>query len=98
MDDFVDYLLRKQGIDGASDQVMRRKTHAQVKARLIDFLNRRLIAAMPSRTLARFDKLMDTNPSAAQIQQFVNDNLPNRDQVARAAMTEFMTLYLGDRA
>lgn len=99
MDQFIQQLLHDQGVSDSLDPAVREQLVHELTGRATDFVNRRLIDAMSDETVEQFNALLDDDSlDPAKAQQFVEANVPNKDQVVAAALVEFRALYLGDKA
>jgi len=67
-----------------------------LRERLADFINRRIIGAMDSSSVELFIQLLDQQPvDEMKVQSFINIHVPDKERVTMDAMLEFRTLYLG---
>jgi hypothetical protein len=99
MDEFIQQLLAERGIPESVDEETRQQLAEDLSSRLNDFINKRLIESMPEDVLAKFEEQLDSgNATTESLQQFVADNLPDKEQVTANALMEFRALYLGPKA
>lgn len=99
MDEYIQKLLRDQGITDTLEPDVRAQLISELTGRANDFLNRRLLDAMSDEAVEQFNKLLnEPSLTTEQVQNFITANVPNRDQVVAAALVEFRALYLGDKA
>ncbi len=99
MDQFIQQLLREQGVSDTMDPEVRAQLTDELTSRATDFVNRRLIDAMSDEVAAQFNAFLDDESvTPEQVQNFVETNVPNREQVVASALVEFRSLYLGDKA
>jgi hypothetical protein len=99
MDDYINQLMQMQGVTENVDPEVRAELFADLQQRAVDFMNRRLLDAMDDTTVDEFQKLLDSNPTdPAVVQKFIEERVPNRDQVATDALIEFRNLFLGEKA
>jgi hypothetical protein len=55
--------------------------------RVVDFLNRQLIEAMSDESVAKFEDLLDGGRETPQlIRTFINDHVPNKEQVTAKSL------------
>jgi hypothetical protein len=54
-----------------------------------------LMQAFPDENKDAMDKFLLTDPTQAETQEFLNNNIPNINEVVASAMLEFRTIYLG---
>lgn len=95
--EFVQQLLTDQGF-AHPDPEVRAQLEADLTDSAIRLVNRRLIDAMSEQDVERFNALLDRDPSPQTVQQFIEQHVPNREQVTALALVEFRQLYLGDKA
>lgn len=99
MEDFVNQLLRDKGV---ADNLPP-ETYNQLVRDLVDrasaLVNRQIIESMSPEVLEKFEEILDSQPdNAGAMQSFINENVPDKEQIAARALLEFRALYLGDKA
>lgn len=99
MEEFIQKLLKDQGVPEDLDPEVRAQLVAQLTDRATDFVNKRLVEAMSEEAVSRFNSLLDEEPvDAAKIQEFIATNIPDKEKIATGALLEFRVLYLGAKA
>jgi hypothetical protein len=98
MTPFIQQLLAEQGIPANLDPAVRSEFEAELASRLNEFINARILDAMPAVVVQRFEALLESDPDEAVVQRFVERNVPNQQEVVTNAMVEFRRLYLGSKA
>lgn len=99
MEQFIQQLLKDQGVPDSLDGEVRKQLVEELTGRATDFVNRRLLEAMSEEAVEQFNSLLDEEPvDPNKIQQFIATHVPDKERVAAAALYEFRTLYLGDKA
>jgi hypothetical protein len=99
MDQYVNQLLKDQGVPENLDPEVRQQLIAELNGRISDFINRRLVDSMSDEALPPFEAMLDQQPvDQQQVQQYINEHVPNMNDVVTKALLEFRTIYLGDRA
>lgn len=94
LDIFIDDILTAKNLSGVTDEV-RKDLVADMKSRLLDQVNKGLIAALPEDKFDEFDRLLDDeNVNEDQIQQFIVDSGVDVQKVTVNIMLRFRDLYL----
>ncbi|HUD07057.1 MAG TPA: DUF5663 domain-containing protein [Candidatus Saccharimonadales bacterium] len=95
---FIEQLLKDKGLPKLDEEVHKQLV-SDLSARLIDFINRKLIEVMPEQDINSFIELLDEDPiSAEKIERFIDEKVPNKQRVTTDAMVEFRSLYLGNNS
>ena len=99
MDDYIQRLMQEQGIPGGLDPEVRAELTAELTDRAISFMNQRLVSAMTDDVANRGAEVAANGQTGDEVlQKFIEENVPNKDQVLAMALSDFRTLYLGDKA
>lgn len=99
MDDYIQRLMQEQGIPADLDPEVRVELAAELTDRAISFVNQRLVLAMTDDVANRFADLAESGQADDEaLQKFIEENVPNKDQVLAVALSDFRTLYLGNKA
>lgn len=99
MEEYIQSLLREQGVPDDLDPEIREELALQLNTRAVNLVNQRLLDAMSDEAIDEFNTMMeDESVDQARVQAFVAEHVPNREQVTTAALTEFRQLYLGEKA
>ena len=93
---FIEDLLKEQGMPEDITEDVRQRMVQNLTERANDLINKRLIEAMNDDQVEQLNQLLDSEPHNPQaVQDFTAQHLPNKDQIAAAALAEFRELYLG---
>lgn len=99
MEEFIQQLLKDAGVPDSTDPEVREQLAKDLADRAGDLVNRRLIDAMSEKDAQAFGKVLDDRPDDLKaMQKFIDEHVPNKEQVAGAALLEFRALYLGAAA
>jgi hypothetical protein len=99
MDQYVNQLLKDQGVPDDLDPETRQQLVEGLMGHVANFINKRMIDAMDEATAEDFNRMLDDpNLSPTAVQNFMITRVPNREQVATDALLEFRQLYLGGDA
>jgi Protein of unknown function (DUF5663) len=99
MEEFIQQLLRDQGIPEDLDADIRAELIEDLTTRANDLINQRLIDALSDQAVEEFNKLLDDESvEPARLQEFIAANVPERQRITTAALLEFRQVYLGDKA
>ena len=63
--------------------------------RVLNFVNRRLIGALPSDKVPALEAMLDGDADPAVVDSFFAANVPNRERGVADALVEFRGVYLG---
>lgn len=95
---FIEQLIKDQGLPQL-DEAVHKQMVSDLSVRLTQFLNKRLIEAVPPEAMPELEQLLDQQPpDMSKIQEFIASKLPNMVEITANAMVEFRSLYLGDKA
>lgn len=97
LDTFINDILDKKSLPGVTPEV-RAQLVVDMKERLLDQINRSLIAALPDGKLAELNLLLDSGIGEAKLQQFIVEAGVDTQRVAIETMLKFRLLYLGEEA
>jgi hypothetical protein len=96
MDEYLTDLLSQTGAVQTGDQDVLRQLKSDLSERVTALINRRLIDALSEDKVAELERLLDEQPDNVEAyQQFMVDNLPNRQEIVNTSLLEFRALYLG---
>jgi hypothetical protein len=96
MDEYLTDLLSQTGAVQTADQDVLRQLKSDLSERVTALINRRLIDALSEDKVAELERLLDEQPDNVEAyQQFMVDNLPNRQEIVNTSLLEFRALYLG---
>lgn len=99
MDEYIEQLLKDAGIPESTDKEVKEQLASDLKTRAMDLINRRLIDSMNDQDLAEFEKLLDSEPDNTEaMQKFIDEHVPDKEEVVARALLEFRALYLGTAA
>ena len=89
---FIDQLIEEKnlpGVDDAVRQVLREDLHD----RLLDFVDRALVEAMPDEAVTKLNDLVDSEAPEEDVQAYVASSV-DTEQVTTLALIRFKNLYL----
>ncbi|MDD5627031.1 MAG: DUF5663 domain-containing protein [Patescibacteria group bacterium] len=92
LEDFIINLLKDKGLAG-EDKMVFEQLKSDLMGDLEERINAAILAAMPEERLASFEKILDTG-SAAEIQKFCMENVPNLSEITALEMLNFRKTYL----
>jgi hypothetical protein len=96
MDEYLNDLLSQTGALQTADQDVLTQLKSDLSERVTALINRRLIDALPEEKVAELERMLDEQPDNVEAyQQFMVENLPNRQEIVNATLLEFRVLYLG---
>ena len=64
-------------------------------SRLLHHLLLSYMQVLPDESAEAFEKMMDGEPDSAMTQKFLQDHIPNLDEVTSKSLQEFRSVYLG---
>ncbi|HSW78626.1 MAG TPA: DUF5663 domain-containing protein [Candidatus Babeliales bacterium] len=96
LNEFIEELLQQKQLPASLDPTVKQRLVQDLTTRLNDLINRRLLDAMDDKTLAEFNKMIEKEAEATELQEFIDKNVPDKQQIVTAALLEFRQLYLGD--
>jgi hypothetical protein len=93
---FLDNLLTEAGMTNLDEQ-----THEdmimELYKRLDHYIVTTVVANLPNENLEEFMKMNQEGKPQAEIQQFLQEKIPNSQDVFAKAFTDFRDLYLGNK-
>ncbi len=97
MDQFIDQLMKDANFGkDLAPEVLEQVRH-DLTTRATDMVNRYIIDSMSDEVFKQFETMMsqegDLDPKT--VQDFIEQNVPNREEVATRALIEFRSIYLG---
>ncbi len=99
MEEYVQQLLRDAGVPENTDSAVRQQLVSDLLQRAADMVNKRLIESMDEPTVDRLNALLDSAPDDPKVfEDFITQNVPNKETIAATALVEFRALYLGKDA
>ncbi|HVX58843.1 MAG TPA: DUF5663 domain-containing protein [Candidatus Saccharimonadales bacterium] len=98
LEQFAEQLLSQKGMPGNIDPEVKAQMVKDLAARAEDYLNRKLIDSLSDDQVAQFNQLLDSDPSAEAVQEFIDKNVANKQELTTSALLEFQELYLGPKA
>lgn len=91
---FLDALLDETGLSLTDD--VREDMVRELYIKLDGLLTARIIDTLPDDKVDAFLDMQEKNSSPDEIQQFVQENLPNASDLFAAVLTEFRDMYLAN--
>lgn len=96
LEQFIEQLLKEKNMPADMDPEIKTQLVKDLTVRLEDLINRRLIDSMTEEQLGQFNQLLDKEPAdPAAVQNFVSENIKNKEEITTGALLEFRQLYLG---
>lgn len=92
---FLEGLLQDAGMT-TLDNEMKEEMIKELYARLDSYLTSIIVDAMPEEHINTFIKLNDEKKSQQEIQTFIQDHIPNAQDIFTKAFSDFRELYLGN--
>lgn len=94
LDSFLEEIINKKNLSGVNDDVRQQLT-ADLRASLLDQINRAIIEALPEEKLDEFNQLLDKDGiSDADVQQFISQSGVDIETVTARTMLRFRDFYL----
>lgn len=98
MEDFIKQLLQDKGVTDLAPETYNQLV-SDLSARAADMVNKQVVESMNEDVLQEFEVLIDTKADDTQaVQDFIDNKVPNKEEIAAKALLEFRTLYLGVQA
>lgn len=95
MDAFVEQLLAEKGHAADVTPPVYQQMKQDLSDKLTDFINAKVIAALSDEHLADFEKLLDKKAKTQELQQYIENNIPNGTAFLTNVLLDFRTTYLG---
>lgn len=96
LEQFIAQLLQDKGLPPGLDPEVRSQLVSDLSTRVTDLINRRLIESMSEEQARNFNRILDQEPAdPTAIQQFITENIKNKEEITSGALLEFRELYLG---
>lgn len=92
---FLESLLQDAGMT-ALDTEMKEEMLKELYTRLDNFLTSTIIDNLPAEQLDTFIRMNEEKRSKTEIEQFLQEKLPNVSEIFSRAFMEFRDLYLGN--
>jgi DNA replication protein DnaD len=97
IEQFVKQLLQEKSLPDNLDEEVYNKLVSDLTTRVENLINKRVIESLNDEQLGQFEHIIDDEPeNTEKIQKFIEENVPNREQITTAALMEFRDLYLGN--
>lgn len=96
MDQFIEQLMRDAHFPEDMDSEVREQVKKDLTSRATEMINRAIMDAMSDEVFKRFEEVVNQeNVDAKTVQDFITENVPNRDEIATQALFDFRATYLG---
>lgn len=92
---FLEGILTDAGMTTLDDQ-MREEMIKELYARLDNYITSAIVDKLPPEDTEAFIRLNEEKKSQEEIQQFLQDKLPNAQEVFALTFAQFRELYLGN--
>lgn len=97
LDLFVAGIIKDKSLPIVDDEV-RKQLERDLKARLVDEINRALLHALPSERLDELERIAGADVDQSAIQKVIKDSGINVKKVTLETMLRFRDLYLGSQS
>ena len=94
---FVGEMLEAKQLQGIEGDV-RKQLEADLKAQLLDQIDRAVVDALPDEKIDELNTLLDQGVDEARIQEFIGESGVDVQRVTLETMLRFRELYIGDTA
>jgi hypothetical protein len=96
IEQFVKQLLQDKGLPENLDPEVYNKLVGDLSERVEKLINTRILETLNDEQLDQFEHLINKQPENKEaLQKFVEENVPEREQITTSALMEFRDLYLG---
>lgn len=96
IEQFIEDVLKEKGLPPDIDPAVRQQMVSDLSDRALNLINKRLVDALPDDKVSELEKLIDANPDDKEVfSKFIDENVPDKQQVVTLALSEFRSLYLG---
>lgn len=96
LEQFITQLLQDKGLPPSLGPEVRSQLVSDLTTRVTDLINKRLIEGMSEEQVRNFNRILDQEPiDSTAIQQFITENIKNKEEITSGALLEFRELYLG---
>jgi hypothetical protein len=100
MDQFIDQLMKDASFGKDLAPEILEQVRKDLTTRATDMVNRYIIDSMSDDVFKQFEAMVnqegDLDPKT--VQDFIEKNVPNREEIATRALLEFRTVYMGANA
>jgi hypothetical protein len=94
IEDFVDQLIAKKDFPDLTPDV-KKELKRDLLQRIDSFINARLVAALSDQDVLAFEQLLKDGKSDSEIQQFMQEKIPDLTSLLTQILLEFKGIYLG---
>lgn len=96
MDQFIDQLMTDAHFPEDMDPEVRDQVKQDLTSRATEMINRDIMDSMSDDVFKRFEEIVNQeNVDAKAVQDFITENVPDREKIAAKALFDFRTTYLG---
>ena len=95
LDEYVKDILKQKGLPPNMDPEVHTQLVKDVTQMAEDLINKRLLDALSDEQFDQLEKIAGHQPDQKSIQDFIDKNLPNKQQIVTEALTDFRNTYLG---
>lgn len=92
---FLENLIQDAGLTPL-DETAREQMIEELYVRLDNFLTSEIVKSLPPEQLEEFVQLNERGASQEEVNQFMNEKIPNAQDLFGAALVNFRDLYLGE--
>ncbi len=90
--DFVKKIVEEK--NATLDSEVKEQLISDMSQKLLDLMERDLIAALADSDVDKLNQLLDDNASDAQVHEFMASKIPNANEVIASVATRFRQMYL----
>lgn len=95
LEQFVDQLIKEKNFPKDLDEAVKKQIKKDLMFRLNDYINAKLVAALPEKEVEEFEKLLEKKASQEEVQKFFQDKIPNLSTFLSQVFLDFRKTYLG---
>lgn len=97
IEQFVKQLLQEKELPDNLDPEVYDRLVKDLTDRVTNLINKRLIESLKEDQVNELEQLIDSNSNDPEaLQKFIEENVPNKEQITTSALMEFRELYLGN--
>ncbi len=94
LDSYIDKLIDEKKFEDLSPE-LRQQMHDDLKARVYDTINAKVIRELKDEDLPAFEALIDANATPEELQAYTQEKLPDSVSFLTNVLMDFRIMYLG---
>lgn len=94
LDTFVEKLIDEKKFEDLTPE-LRQHMHDDLKTRIYDTINAKVIRELKDEDLPAFEALIDRNATPEELQKFTQEKLPDSVSFLTNVLLDFRKMYLG---